>query len=136
CWRAVTRKAMVVGAGTEGKRRELEQNVIKTFYLGNVATATDLQDIVNAIRTVLEVSRIQQIPSQNAIVIKGTPDQLALAQKMVDDIDKGKPEVVVDVIVAQVRRDKLRDIGITPPQTASVQFSNGTTPSSGSNTTP
>jgi len=45
---------------------------------------------VNAIRTVLEVQRIQQIPSQSAIVIKGTPDQLALASKMIDDIDKSK----------------------------------------------
>jgi general secretion pathway protein D len=142
-WRPVTPNTIFVAADTPTKRRELEQNVIKTFYLGNVATATDLQDIVNAIRTVLEVSRIQQIPSQNAIVIKGTPDQLAMAQKMVDDIDKGKPEVVVDVIVAQVRRDKLRDIGITPPQTASVQFSNGATTTAttgsgtnGTNTTP
>jgi len=133
-WRPVTPNTIFVAADTPTKRRELEQNVIKTFYLGNVATATDLQDIVNAIRTVLEVSRIQQIPSQNAIVIKGTPDQLALAQKMVDDIDKGKPEVVVDVIVAQVRRDKLRDIGITPPQSASVQFSNG--PTTPATTTP
>jgi general secretion pathway protein D len=77
---------------------------------------------VNAIRTVLEVQRIQQIPSQSAIVIKGTPDQLALAQKMIDDIDKSKPEVIVDVVVAQVRRDKNRQLGITPPQNLSVQL--------------
>ena len=75
---------------------------------------------MNAIRTVLEVQRIQQIPSQSAIVIKGTPDQLALAQKMIDDIDKSKPEVIVDVVVAQVRRDKNRQLGITPPQNLSV----------------
>lgn len=119
-WRPVTPNTIFVAQDTQAKRRELEQNVIKTFYLGNVSGPTDLQDIVNAIRTVLEVQRIQQIPSQNAIVIKGTPDQLALAQKMVDDIDKGKPEVVVDVVVAQVRRDKTRNLGIVPPQTAAV----------------
>src|SRR5215467_8476469 len=119
-WRPVTPNTIFVAADTQAKRRELEQNVVKTFYLGNVSTPTDLQDIVNAIRTVLEVQRIQQIPSQNAIVIKGTPDQLALASKMIDDIDKAKPEVVVDMIVAQVRRDKTRNIGIIPPQTATV----------------
>src|SRR5262249_54349046 len=105
------------------------------FYLGNVSTPTDLQDIVNAIRTVLEVQRIQNIPSQNAIVIKGTPDQLALAQKMVDDIDKSKPEVIVDVIVAQVRRDKLRQLGITPPQNAAVALAGGVTTTSNNGTT-
>lgn len=119
-WRPVTSNTIFVAQDTQAKRRELEQNVVKTFYLGNVSGPTDLQDIVNAIRTVLEVQRIQQIPSQSAIVVKGTPDQLAMAEKMIDDIDKAKPEVIVDVIVAQVRQDKLRNLGILPPQNATV----------------
>jgi general secretion pathway protein D len=128
-WRPVTPNTIFVAADNTGKRRELEQSVVKTFYLGNVATPTDLQDVVNAIRTILEVQRIQQVPSQNAIVIRGTPDQLALAQKMIEDIDKSKPEVVIDVIVAQVRRDKVRQMGIIPPQNATIalQGSNTTT---------
>jgi general secretion pathway protein D len=135
-WRPVTPNTIFVAQDTQAKRRELEQNVVKTFYLGNVSAPTDLQDMVNAIRTVLEVQRIQQIPSQSAIVIKGTPDQLALASKMIDDIDKSKPEVIVDVVVAQVRRDKLRNLGITPPQnmTVALQGTNTTT-GTGSTTT-
>jgi general secretion pathway protein D len=135
-WRPVTPNTIFVAQDTQAKRRELEQNVVKTFYLGNVSAPTDLQDMVNAIRTVLEVQRIQQIPSQSAIVIKGTPDQLALAAKMIDDIDKSKPEVIVDVVVAQVRRDKLRNLGITPPQNLTVALQGtGTTTSSGGTTT-
>lgn len=130
-WRPVTPNTIFVAADTQTKRRELEQNVIKTFYLGNVAQPTDLQDVVNAIRTILEVQRIQQIPSQNAIVVRGTPDQLALAQKMIDDIDKSKPEVIVDVVVAQVRRDRVRTLGIIPPQKASVALQGSNTTSSG-----
>jgi len=82
---------------------------------------------------VLEVQRIQQIPSQSAIVIKGTPDQLALAQKMIDDIDKSKPEVIVDVVVAQVRRDKNRQLGITPPQNLSVALQGTNTTANNAN---
>jgi general secretion pathway protein D len=136
-WRPVTPNTIFVAQDTQAKRRELEQNVVKTFYLGNVSGPTDLQDIVNAIRTVLEVQRIQQIPSQSAIVIKGTPDQLALAAKMIDDIDKSKPEVIVDVWVAQVRRDKLRNLGITPPQnlTVALQGTNITGTGTGTTTT-
>ena len=137
-WRPVTPNTIFVAQDTQAKRRELEQNVVKTFYLGNVSAPTDLQDMVNAIRTVLEVQRIQQIPSQSAIVIKGTPDQLALASKMIDDIDKSKPEVIVDVVVAQVRRDKLRNLGITPPQNLTVALQGvgtSTTGSGGTTTT-
>jgi general secretion pathway protein D len=53
---------------------------------------------------------------------------------MIDDIDKSKPEVIVDVVVAQVRRDKLRNLGITPPQTASVTLQ-GTNTTTGTGTT-
>jgi general secretion pathway protein D len=134
-WRPVTPNTIFVAQDTQAKRRELEQNVVKTFYLGNVSGPTDLQDIVNAIRTVLEVQRIQQIPSQSAIVIKGTPDQLALASKMIDDIDKSKPEVIVDVVVAQVRRDKLRDLGITPPQNFKVALQGVGSTGTGTGTT-
>jgi general secretion pathway protein D len=134
-WRPVTPNTIFVAQDTQAKRRELEQNVVKTFYLGNVSGPTDLQDIVNAIRTVLEVQRIQQIPSQSAIVIKGTPDQLALASKMIDDIDKSKPEVIVDVIVAQVRRDKLHNLGITPPQNATIALQGTNITPSGTGTT-
>jgi len=121
-WRPVTKNTIFVASDTSQKRKELEQNVIKTFYLSNVSKPTDLQDAVNALRSVLEVTRVQQIPSQNAIVMRGTPDQLALAEKLIGDIDKAKPEVVVDIAVMQVSRNKERNLGITPPPSASVQI--------------
>ena len=121
-WRAVTKNTIFVAADNQQKRRELEENVVRTFYLSNVATTTDLQDVVNAMRTVLELQRIQQLPSQNAIVIRGTPDQLALAEKLIGDLDKPRPEVVVDIAVMQVARNKALNLGISPPTSASVQI--------------
>lgn len=119
-WRPVTPNTIFVAQDNPAKRKELEQNVIKTFYLSNLSQPTELQDLVNAMRTVLEVSRIQQLPSQGAIIVRGTPDQLALAQKLVDDIDRAKPEVVVEVAVMQVSRDKLKNLGISPPTSGTV----------------
>jgi general secretion pathway protein D len=119
-WRPVTPNTIFVAQDSPAKRKELEQNVIKTFYLSNLSQPTELQDVVNAMRTILEVSRIQQLPSQGAIVVRGTPDQMALAQKLVDDLDKAKPEVVVDVAVMQVSRDKLHTLGVSPPTSATV----------------
>ena len=49
-------------------------------------------------------------------MVRGTPDQVALAQKLVGDLDKSKPEVVVDVAVMQINRDKKRTLGVNPPQ--------------------
>jgi general secretion pathway protein D len=138
-WRPVTPNTIFVAQDNPAKRKELEQNVLKTFYLSNLSQPTELQDVVNAMRTILEVSRIQQLPSQGAIVVRGTPDQVALAQKLVDDLDKAKPEVLVDVAVLEVSRDKIKQLGISPPTTVSVQLQSNlnttTTPTSSTGTT-
>ena len=123
-WRPVTPNTIFVAADNPAKRKELDQSVIKTFYLSNLSQATELQDVVNAMRTLLEVQRIQQLQSQNAVIVRGTPDQLALAQKLVDDLDKAKSEVIIDVVVMQVSRDRSRTLGITPPTSTSISLNN------------
>ena len=136
-WRPVTSNTIFIAADTSAKRKELEQSVIKSFYLSNLSAASELQDVVNALRQILEFSRVQQVPSQNMIIVRGTPDQVALAEKLINDIDKARPEVVVEVAVLQVRRDKLRQLGIRPPTSASTQLSGvtSTTTSGGTTTT-
>ena len=126
-WRPVTPNTIFVAQDNPAKRKELEQNVIKTFYLSNLSQPTELQDVVNAMRTILEVSRIQQLPSQGAIVVRGTPDQMALAQKLIDDLDKAKPEVLIEVAVMQVSRDKMRNLGISPPTSTTVALQSNLT---------
>jgi general secretion pathway protein D len=121
-WRPVTSNTIFAAADNPAKRKELEQSVIKTFYLSNLSQPTELQDVVNALRQILEIQRIQPLPSEGAIVVRGTPDQVALAQKLVGDLDRSKPEVLVDVAVLQINKDKKRTLGISPPTSATVQL--------------
>ncbi len=133
-WRPVTPNTIFVAADNPAKRKDLEQSVIKTFYLSNLSQPTELQDVVNALRQILEISRIQPLPSEGAIVVRGTPDQVALAQKLVSDLDKSKPEVVVDVAVMQISRDKKRTLGVNPPTSMTVQLQPNVTTTNNSNT--
>jgi general secretion pathway protein D len=121
-WRPITTNSIFVASDTTAKRKELEQSVVKTFYLSNVSQPTELQDIVNAMRTILEINRIQQLPSQGAIVVRGTPDQVALAEKLIGDIDKAKSEVIVDVAILQVQKGKLQTLGIQPPANITASY--------------
>ena len=119
-WRPVTQNTIFVAQDSVAKRKELEQSVLKTFYLSNLSQASELQDVVNAIRSVLDVQRVQQLLSQNAVVVRGTPDQIALAQKLVEDLDKAHPEVLVDIAVMEVSKDKSRTLGLSPPTSISL----------------
>src|SRR5579871_5387689 len=119
-WRPVTPNTIFVAQDNPAKRKELMQSVLKTFYLSNLSQPTELQDVVNAIRAVLDVQRVQQLLSQNALVVRGTPDQIALAEKLVEDLDKARPEVIVDIAVMQISKDRSRTLGLSPPSSATV----------------
>jgi len=134
-WRPVTTNTIFVAADNPAKRKELEQSVLKTFYLTNLSLPTELQDVVNAIRAVLDVTRVQQLLSQNALIVRGTPDQVALAQKIVEDLDKARPEVIIDIAVMQVSKDRSRTLGLNPPTSATVTLQNNITNSTTTGTT-
>ena len=129
-WRPVTANTIFVAQNTRAKRTELDEQAVQTFYLSNAAQANDLNDIQTALRNVLANAKLYGVPSQNAIVMRATPDELLLAQKLISDLDKARPEVVVDLAVLEVSRAKLRSIGISLPGTATVALQGNTSTSS------
>jgi general secretion pathway protein D len=135
----VTENIIFVIPDQPQKRRDYEEQVVRTFYLSNTVQAQDLTEIVTGLRQLLDLKRIQQVNSQNAIIVRDTPDKLAIAEKMIRDIDKAKPEVVIEVQVLEARVDKIRNLGISPGTSASISVvppgtTTTTTPASGSTT--
>jgi general secretion pathway protein D len=128
-WKPVTRNTIFVAADTRAKRQQLEQEAAQVFYLANASQQNDLNDVQTALRNVLVEAKLYGLPSQNAIVVRGTPDQLILAEQLIDDFDKARPEVVIDVSVLQVDRDKVRNIGLQWPQTLSATLTTTSTAS-------
>jgi general secretion pathway protein D len=136
-WKPVTENIIYVVPDQPQKRRDYEEQMVKTFYLSNTVQAQDLTEIVTGLRQLLDLKRIQQLNAQNAIIIRDTPDKLEIAAKMIRDIDKAKPEVVIQVQVLEARLDKMRNLGILPGQTASISVvppGTTTTTTNGTNT--
>ncbi len=138
-WRPITANTIFVAQNTRAKRTELEEEAVQTFYLTNVAQQNDFTDLQTALRNMFQTAKIYGVASQNAIIMRGTPDELMLAQKLIGDLDKAKAEVVVDVAVLEVSRNYERTIGIQLPQTATValqasNYNNTNTSSSSSST--
>jgi len=119
-WKPVTENIIFVIPDQPQKRRDYEEQIVRTFPLSNTVQAQDLTEIVTGLRSLLDLKRIQQLNSQNAIIIRDTPDKLAIAEKVIRDIDKAKPEVVIQVQVLEARVDKMRNLGIAPGTSASV----------------
>jgi general secretion pathway protein D len=131
-WIATSTNTILVAADTPNKRKELQGTVMKAFYMRNASTPAELQEAASTLKGILDINRVQLVPAQSAIILRGTPDQMVFAEKLLTDIDKPKSEVVIDVVVLQVSRSRMITLGAVPPTTVSVQL---TSPSTSSTTT-
>jgi general secretion pathway protein D len=131
-WRPVTANTVFVALNSVAKRRDLDEQAVQTFYLANAWQQSDLNDVQTAIRNLLTTAKVYAVAGQNAIVVRGTPDELLLAQKLIDDLDKARAEVVVDIAVLEVSKNYERTLGISWPSSVSVAL---TSPSSSTSTT-
>jgi general secretion pathway protein D len=121
-WKPLSSSVIFVAPDNPQKRRDVEDEEVQTFYLSNTVTPQEITEIVTGLRQLLDLRRLTQVNAQNAIVIRDTPDKLALASKIISDIDKAKPEVLVHVQVLSASVDRLRDLGILPGQSVALSF--------------
>ncbi len=113
-WKPLTENAIFVTNDNSNKRRDYQEEVVQTFYLTNTATPQELQEVATAIRGLTDIRRVFAVPSMNALILRGPADKIALAEKVINDIDKARPEVIIDVLVLETSRTRNRELGITP----------------------
>jgi general secretion pathway protein D len=129
-WKPLTSSIILVAPDQAQKRKDIEDEVVQTFYVSNTVTPQELTEIVTSLRQLLDLRRVQQLNGQNAIVIRDTPDKIDIAEKIIRNMDQAKPEVLLHVSVLQTSLNHLRDLGILPGQSSTLTF----TPSNSSAT--
>ena len=70
-WKPLSSNTIFITMDNPNKRRDYEEQVAKVFYLQNVNTPQELQEIVNAVRSVADIQRFFPYNAQNAIIAKG-----------------------------------------------------------------
>ena len=107
-YRVTALQTVTVIPDTPAKRREYEEEVVQTFYLSNA----DVSETIDLLRLVVDIRRLAPITATRAISIKDTPERLASAAKLIAAIDKARPEVVIEVELLEVDRQRLREFGL------------------------
>ena len=86
-------------------------DTVQTFYLTNLTQASDANEVTTALRNLLDPTvKIYLVPSQNAVTIRGSSDQIALAQKLITDLDRTKKIYRLTYTVTEM--DGSRKIGV------------------------
>ena len=100
-WKALSPNTIFITNDTVNKRHDYEEQVARIFYLSNITAATDLQEIMNAARAVSDCQRMFPYNALNAIIAKCEADRMDFVEKVINDLDKPRAEVVVDVLVLE-----------------------------------
>ena len=107
-YRVTGPRSILIIPDTPSKRREYEEEVVRTFYLSNA----DVKETMDLLRMVLDARRVSPTTAANAITVKDTPEHIAAAGRIISAIDKARPEVVIDVELLEVDRTKLQEYGL------------------------
>jgi general secretion pathway protein D len=115
-YRVTGARAITIIPDTPAKRREYEEEIVRTFYLSNA----DVKETIDMLRMVVDLRRLAPITATNAVSVRDTPERIEAAGRLIAAIDKARPEVVVDVELLEVNRSKLLEYGLqiaSPGQT-------------------
>jgi general secretion pathway protein D len=104
----VDRRTIFVYPDNLANRQRLEKLMIKTFYLNNA----DLNETRNLVQAHLGQQRqIHTSKQLNALIIRATPSELAVARELIESIDKNRSEVIIDINVYEVSNFTSLDLG-------------------------
>jgi general secretion pathway protein D len=112
---------ILIYPNTAQKNTEYRELVIKSFYLTNA----DVKQTSALLKTMLKVKNIHIDERLNLLVLRDTPEVVRLAEKMVALQDVAEPEVMLDVEVLEVQKNKFSDIGITYPNNLTAGITTG-----------
>lgn len=109
-FKIIDRNTLIILEDNKNNRERYTNQFVKTYYLSNITP----NDLKNHLRQLGEIKEYAANDELNAITIKGTREQIALADKIISSNDKPQPEVVVEVELLEVNKTSLRKIGLLP----------------------
>jgi len=107
-YRVTAPRTIAIVPDTPAKRREYEEDLVRTFYLSNA----DVKETMDMLRIVIDARRIAAIAGTNAITITDTAERIDAAGRLISMIDKARPEVMTDVELLEVNRTRLNEWGL------------------------
>ena len=97
------------------KQKEYQEMTVKTFFLANA----EAKSIANTLKTILKSRDVVVDEKLNLVILRDSPEAVKLATQLVQLQDVPEPEVVLDVEVLEVQRNRLLDLGVDLPTTLS-----------------
>ena len=103
--------SVLIYPATPAKQREYQELVSRSFYLAHA----DVKQAEVMLKQIVKVRDVFIDEKLNLVVIKDTPQAVHLAERLLAALDVAEAEVMLEVEVLEVSRNKLRHLGIEFP---------------------
>jgi general secretion pathway protein D len=120
-YKVVDSSTIIIVPDNAQKHRQYDDLVLRTFYIVNAEVNT----VANMLRTIAGIQRVQPNPELKSITVRATPDQVAVAERIIELNDKTKSEIMLDIEILEINRSKVFEFGL---QAAEYQVSLGFAP--------
>ncbi len=119
-WRPLNSTLFFVAADTLEKQRQFGMQAEQTFYLPAAIGTEEMTELLRILREITGATHIQLNASSRTLAIRDSPQKLALAGELIRQLEKARGEVMLEVELLEVDRDAARNLGITPPSSATL----------------
>ena len=107
-YKIVDASTIIIVPDNAQKHRQYDDLVLRTFFIVNAEVNT----VANMLRTIAGIQRVQPNPELKSITVRATPDQVAVAERIVDLNDKTKSEIILDIEILEINRNRLLEYGL------------------------
>jgi len=113
--RPLTSTLLFVTQDTPEKRRQYGVQAEQSFVLPASVSNEEMTELVRVLREMTGATRVQLDAQSHAVSIRDTPERLALAGEIIRQAEKARGEVLLEIEILEVDRNKARTLGILPP---------------------
>ncbi len=107
-YKIVDSSTIIIVPDNAQKHRQYDDLVLRTFFIVNAEVNT----IANMLRTIAGIQRVQPNPELKSITVRATPDQVAVAERIIELNDKTKSEIMLDIEILEINRSKALEFGL------------------------
>lgn len=114
-WRALNAQQFFVAADNVEKRREYSLEAVQTFPLSAAIGPEDATEVLRVVRDITGAARVDLDTRSRTITMRDTPERLAIASALIDQIERARGEVLLEIELLEVNRNTARKLGIEAP---------------------
>jgi len=114
-WRPVNATLMFVAADTSEKRREYDLQAEQTFPLSSAISSEDATEVLRIVRDITASPHIDLDSRTHSITIRDTPERLALTGALIQQMERARGELMLEIELLEVDKNTARKLGVEPP---------------------